>query len=265
MAGLRIPWLDLAKILNPLRAGQLVIVGARPAVGKSIIGLGFAMAAAIEDELPAVFFSLEMSKSELMIRVLSAQGRIPITHLIRGTMDDEAWQRVSKVLAKVGEKPLYLDDSANLTVASIRSKARRLKARGGLSLIVVDYLQLMPTGVKAENRQTAVAEMSRGLKLLARELDVPVIALSQLNRSLEGRADKRPTLSDLRESGAIEQDADVVLLLHRDDLYDHESPKAGEMDVIVAKQRQGATGVASLAFQGGYVRAVDMGRPWADR
>jgi replicative DNA helicase len=206
----------------------------------------------------SVIFSLEMSKNEITMRLLSAEARIPLQNMRKGTMREEDWTRLARTMGEVSEAPLFIDDSPNLTMMEIRSKARRLKQKHDLKLVVLDYLQLMSSGKKVESRQQEVSEFSRAIKLLAKELEVPVIALSQLNRGPEQRTDKRPMVSDLRESGSIEQDADMVILLHREDMYDKESPRAGEADIIVAKHRNGPTDTITVAFQGHYSRFVDM-------
>jgi replicative DNA helicase len=199
-----------------------------------------------------------MSKTEITMRLLSAEARVPLHHMRSGSMTDDDWARLARRMGEVAEAPLYIDDSPNLTMMEIRAKARRLKQRHGLRLIVIDYLQLMTGNKKSESRQQEVSEISRALKLLAKELEVPVIAMSQLNRGAEQRTDKKPMLSDLRESGSIEQDADMVVLLHREDAYEKESPRAGEADFIVAKHRNGPTATITVAFQGHYSRFVDM-------
>jgi replicative DNA helicase len=224
----------------------------------STLGLDIARAASIRANQTSVLFSLEMSKHEITMRLLSAESRIPLQTMRTGQMRDDDWVKLTRRLGEMASAPLYIDDSPNLTMMEIRSKARRLKQRNELRLVIVDYLQLMTSHSKVENRQQEVSQISRSLKLLAKELEVPVIALSQLNRGSEQRTDKRPQLSDLRESGAIEQDADVVILLHREDMYERESPRAGEADLIVAKHRNGPTSTIVVAFQGHYSRFVDM-------
>ncbi|MCU1693824.1 MAG: replicative helicase, partial [Frankiales bacterium] len=195
---------------------------------------------------------------EITMRLLSAEGRIGLHNMRTGTMSDEDWTRLARRMGEVADAPLFIDDSPNLSMMEIRAKARRLKQRHELKLIIIDYLQLMSGNKKAESRQQEVSELSRNLKLLAKELEVPVIAMSQLNRGPEQRTDKKPQLSDLRESGSIEQDADMVVLLHREDMYEKESPRAGEADLIVAKHRNGPTATIVVAFQGHYSRFVDM-------
>jgi len=227
-------------------------------MGKSTLGMDLLRSASIKHGMASVMFSLEMGRSEITMRLLSAEARILPTHLRTGQMTDDDWNRLARKMGEIAEAPLFIDDSANLSMMEIRAKARRLKQRNDLKLVVVDYLQLMQSTRRVENRQQEVSEISRSLKLLAKELDVPVIALSQLNRGPEQRADKRPQMSDLRESGAIEQDADLVILLHREDLYERESPRAGEADLIVAKHRNGPTKDVVVLSQLHYSRFVDM-------
>ncbi|RKS80402.1 replicative DNA helicase [Motilibacter peucedani] len=224
----------------------------------STLALDFARAAAIKSQLTTAFFSLEMGRNEITMRLLSAEARVPLHHMRTGSMTDDDWNRLARRMGEVSEAPLFIDDSPNMTMMEIRAKCRRLKQRHDLRLVIVDYLQLMQSGKRVESRQQEVSEFSRSLKLLAKELDVPVIALSQLNRGPEQRTDKKPMMSDLRESGSLEQDADMVMLLHREDLYEKESPRAGEADIIVAKHRNGPTATITVAFQGHYSRFVDM-------
>ena len=224
----------------------------------STIGLDMCRSASIKHGLTSVIFSLEMSRTEITMRMLSAEARIPLNHMRNGKMSDDDWQRLVRKMGEVSEAPLFIDDSPNMTMMEIRAKARRLKQRHDLRLIMIDYMQLMTSGKKVESRQLEVSEFSRQIKLLAKELDVPVIAISQLNRGSEQRTSKRPMLSDLRESGSLEQDADMVMLLHREDAYEKESTRPGEADLIVAKHRNGPTKDLVLAFQGHYSRFVDM-------
>ncbi|MFD7509761.1 replicative DNA helicase [Streptomyces sp. NPDC059853] len=226
----------------------------------STLALDFARACSIKHKLPSVIFSLEMGRNEIAMRLLSAEARVALHHMRSGSMTDEDWTRVARQMTEVNDAPLYIDDSPNLSMMEIRAKCRRLKQRNDLRLVVIDYLQLMQSGGsrRPESRQQEVSEMSRNLKLLAKELEVPVIALSQLNRGPEQRTDKKPMVSDLRESGSIEQDADMVILLHREDAYEKESPRAGEADLIVAKHRNGPTATITVAFQGHYSRFVNM-------
>jgi replicative DNA helicase len=227
----------------------------------STLALDLARAAAVKHGLAAAFFSLEMSRNEITMRLLSAEARVALHAMRSGTMNDDDWTRLARRMSEVSEAPLFIDDSPNMSMMEIRAKCRRLKQQHDLRLVVIDYLQLMSSGKRVESRQVEVSEFSRSLKLLAKELGVPVIALSQLNRGPEQRTDKKPMVSDLRESGSIEQDADVVILLHREDAYEKESPRAGEADLIVAKHRNGPTATITVAFQGHYSRFVDMAAP----
>lgn len=249
---------ELDELTHGLHPGQMIVIAARPAVGKSTFALDFARSAAIKHKLPTVFFSLEMSRNEIAMRLMSAEATIQLQDLRRGTLRDEHWAKIAKVMGPLNESPLFIDDSPNMSLMEIRAKCRRLKQQHGLKLVVLDYLQLMSSGKKVESRQQEVSEFSRALKLLAKELEVPVIALSQLNRGSEQRQDKRPMVSDLRESGSIEQDADMVILLHREDVYNKESPRAGEADILVAKHRNGPTKDIVVAFQGHYSRFANM-------
>ena len=258
LAGVPTGFADLDDLTNGLHGGQMVILAARPAVGKSTLGLDIARAASIKNGLTSVIFSLEMSRTEITMRLLSAEARIPLHHMRNGKMSDDDWNKLVRKMSDVSAAPLFIDDSPNMTMMEIRSKARRLKQRHDLRLIVIDYLQLMTSGKKVESRQLEVSEFSRQIKLLAKELDVPVVAISQLNRGSEQRTSKRPLLSDLRESGSLEQDADMVILLHREDLYEKEATRPGEADLIIAKHRNGQTKDLVLAFQGHYSRFIDM-------
>jgi replicative DNA helicase len=249
---------DLDDLTNGFQSGQMIIVAARPAMGKSTLALDFCRAASIHNNLTSVFFSLEMSRAEITMRLLSAEAKVPLNHIRNGNMTDDDWNKLARHMPAVSAAPMFIDDSPNMTMMEIRSKARRLKQRHDLKLIVLDYLQLMSSGKKVESRQLEVSEFSRQIKLLAKELEVPIITLSQLNRGSEQRADKRPMVSDLRESGSLEQDADMVVLLHREDVYEKESTRPGEADIIVAKHRNGPTRDLVVAFQGHYSRFVDM-------
>ncbi len=249
---------DLDELTNGLHAGQMIIVAARPAMGKSTLALDFCRAASIHNNLTSIFFSLEMTRSEIMMRLLSAEARVPLNNIRNGAMSDDDWDKLARKMAQVSGAPMFIDDSPNMTMMEIRAKARRLKQRHDLKLIVIDYMQLMSSGRKVESRQLEVSEFSRNIKLLAKELEVPIIALSQLNRGPEQRADKKPMMSDLRESGSLEQDADMVILLHREDAYEKESQRPGEADLIVAKHRNGPTRDLPVVFQGHFSRFVDM-------
>jgi replicative DNA helicase len=207
--------------------------------------------------MASVIFSLEMGRNEIVMRLLSAEAGVSLANMRSGSMGEAEWDRMAKKMGQVSDAPLFIDDSPNMTMMEIRAKARRLKQRFGLKLLVLDYMQLMSSGRRVESRQVEVSEFSRSLKLLAKELEIPVVALSQLNRGPEQRQDKRPMLSDLRESGSLEQDADMVILLHREDMYNKES-RSGEADFIIAKHRNGPTDTVQVAFQGHYSRFVDM-------
>ncbi len=226
----------------------------------STLGLDFLRSCSIKNRLPSVVFSLEMSKSEIVMRLLSAEAKIKLADMRSGRMSDDDWTRLARRMSEISEAPLYIDDSPNLTMMEIRAKARRLKQKSGLRLVVIDYLQLMTSGKKVESRQQEVSEFSRQLKLLAKEIEVPVVAMSQLNRGPEQRTDKKPMLSDLRESGAIEQDADMVILLHRPDAFERDDPRGGEADLIVAKHRNGPTRTVTVAHQLHLSRFTNMAR-----
>jgi replicative DNA helicase len=249
---------ELDRLTSGLQPSNLIIVAARPAVGKSTLGLDVARNAAVRSGVPTVVFSLEMSKTELVQRLMCAECSVDMQRLRTGRMEDSDWTRLTRSLGKLAEAPLFIDDSAAITMMELRAKCRRLKQRHGLGLVVVDYLQLMQPSKRVESRQQEVSEISRALKLLAKELAVPVIAISQLSRQTEARSDKKPMLSDLRESGALEQDADMVMFIYREDLYDPESPRKGEADLIVAKHRNGPTDTVTVTFQGQYSRFAAM-------
>ena len=226
----------------------------------STLGLDFMRSCSIKNHLPSIVFSLEMSKSEIVMRLLSAEAKIKLADMRSGRMSDDDWTRLARRMSEISEAPLYIDDSPNLTMMEIRAKARRLKQKADLRLIVIDYLQLMTSGKKVESRQQEVSEFSRQIKLLAKELEVPVVAMSQLNRGPEQRTDKKPMLSDLRESGSIEQDADMVILLHRPDAFESDDPRGGEADLIVAKHRAGPTRTVTVAHQLHLSRFANMAK-----
>ena len=251
---------ELDEVTNGLHPGQMIIVAARPGVGKSTLGLDFLRSCSIKHRMASVIFSLEMSKSEIVMRLLSAEAKIKLADMRSGRMSDDDWTRLARRMSEISEAPLYIDDSPNLTMMEIRAKARRLRQRADLRLIVVDYLQLMTSGKKTESRQVEVSEFSRHLKLLAKELEVPVIAISQLNRGPEQRTDKKPMLADLRESGSLEQDADAVVLLHRPDAFERDDPRGGEADLILAKHRNGPTKTVTVAHQLHLSRFANMAR-----
>ena len=226
----------------------------------STLGLDFLRSCSIKNRLASVVFSLEMSKTEIVMRLLSAEAKIKLADMRSGRMSDDDWTRLARRMSEISEAPLFIDDSPNLTMMEIRAKARRLKQKHDLRLVVIDYLQLMTSGKKVESRQQEVSEFSRQLKLLAKEIEVPVVAMSQLNRGPEQRTDKKPMLSDLRESGAIEQDADMVILLHRPDAFERDDPRGGEADLILAKHRNGPTKTITVAHQLHLSRFTNMAR-----
>ncbi|EKF21782.1 replicative DNA helicase [Mycolicibacterium hassiacum DSM 44199] len=251
---------ELDEITNGLHPGQMIVIAARPGVGKSTLGLDFLRSCSIKHRMTSVIFSLEMSKSEIVMRLLSAEAKIKLADMRSGRMSDDDWTRLARRMSEISEAPLFIDDSPNMMMMEIRAKARRLKQKHDLRLIVIDYLQLMTSGKKVESRQQEVSEFSRQLKLLAKELEVPVVAMSQLNRGPEQRTDKKPMLADLRESGAIEQDADLVILLHRPDAFERDDPRGGEADLILAKHRNGPTKTITVAHQLHLSRFANMAK-----
>ena len=255
--GVKTGFRDLDLLTHGLHPGNMIVLAARPAVGKSTLGLDIARHASIHENKTSVIFSLEMSKSEITMRMLSAEARVGLNSIRSGQLSDDDWAKLARRMGEISDAPLFIDDSPNLSMMEIRAKARRLKQRHNLQLVVIDYLQLMTSGKRVENRQQEVSEFSRQLKLMAKELDVPVIAISQLNRGPEQRTNKVPMLSDLRESGSIEQDADVVILLHREDMYDSQN-RQGEADLIVAKHRNGPTRTITVTAQLHFARFTDM-------
>ena len=260
ITGIPTGYTDLDEMLAGLQPSNLVIIGARPSMGKTSLALGLAAHAAMDAQVPVLFFSLEMSHLEITQRLLCSEARVDATRMRTGRLHEQDWPKVAHAIGRLGEAPIYIDDNPNITVMDIRAKARRQKARDGLGLVVVDYLQLMSSRTRVENRQLEVSEISRNLKILARELEVPVVALSQLSRNLEMRSDKRPVLADLHESGSIEQDADVVMFIYRDDVYNPESADRGTAELLIAKHRNGPTGKTELAFLGQYTRFANMAR-----
>jgi replicative DNA helicase len=251
---------DLDEMTSGLQPSDLIIVAGRPSMGKTTLVMNIAEHAAIKSSKPVLVFSMEMPGDSLAMRMMSSLGRIDQHRIRTGKLDDDDWPRVTSAVHMLSEAPLFIDDTAALSPAEMRARARRLvKEHGSLGLIVVDYLQLMKVpGFKAENRTAEISEISRSLKALAKELHVPVIALSQLNRSLEQRQDKRPVMSDLRESGAIEQDADLICFIYRDEVYNEDSPDKGTAEIIIAKQRNGPIGKVRVAFLGKYTRFEDL-------
>jgi len=263
VVGLPTGFPDLDRLLLGLQPSNLVVLAARPAMGKTSLALGMAKHVVQQARQPVLFFSMEMGTLELTKRLLAVEARIEATKLWTGRLSEEEWSRVSQAVGRLADTPLLIDDNPHCTVMEMRAKARRTKARyGNLGMIVVDYLQLMTpsTSRRMENRQVEVAEMSRGLKILARELECPVVALSQLNRQVEYRQDKRPMLADLRDSGGVEQDADVVMFIYRDEIYNPASDARGKAEIIVSKHRNGPTGMVELAFLPGRAEFASMAR-----
>lgn len=257
--GVRTGIIDLDELTNGLHPGQMVTIAARPGMGKSVLGLNIAAACSIRQGLPSLICSLEMSRTELMIRLSAAQARVSLSALrSEGGLSADDRDRLQQAMPTITEAPLFIDDAPTTTVAEIRARVRDQQRRHGLRLLVVDYLQLLGGSGRPESRQLEVSEFSRQLKLLAKELDIPLVAISQLNRGPEQRTDKRPLLADLRESGSIEQDSDVVLLIHRPDAYETDTDRAGEADFILAKHREGQQKTVTVAHQMHYSRFVNL-------
>ena len=245
---------DFDEMTSGLQAADLIIVAGRPSMGKTSLAMNLAENAAVGSKVPVAIFSMEMPGEQLAMRMMSSLGRINAHRVRTGQLGDDDWPRLTSAVSMLAETPIYIDDSPGLTPMEVRARARRLHREHGLGLVVVDYLQLMQTGEASENRATEISLITRSLKGLAKELSVPVIALSQLNRSLEQRPNKRPVMSDLRESGAIEQDADVIVFIYRDEVYNEDSPDKGTAEIIIGKQRNGPTGTVRLTFLGEYTR-----------
>lgn len=256
VTGLSSGFTDFDTQTSGLQPADLVIVAGRPSMGKTTFSMNLAEHAAIKSNEPVAVFSMEMPADSLAMRMLSSLGQINQQRLRTGKLNDDDWPRLTSAIALLNEAPLFIDDTPALSPTELRARARRLKREHGLSLIVIDYIQLMQGngGSKSENRATEISDISRSLKALAKELNVPVIALSQLNRSLEQRPNKRPVMSDLRESGAIEQDADLIVFIYRDEVYNEDSPDKGKAEIIIGKQRNGPIGTVALTFQGKYTR-----------
>lgn len=254
---------DLDEVLGGgLHPGQLALIAARPGVGKSVMGFGMARKAAIDLGIPTLFATLEMSADECMRRMISAEAKVNLHHLQTGRLDERDWGLIAHVAERVMAAPLHIDESPRISAAQLRNTIRTLRRTTGLGLVVVDYLQLMGAP-RADNREQQIAALSRDLKCLAQEMKLPIVALCQLNRESEKRSDKKPAMSDLRESGSLEQEADVIVLMHREDAYERETPRAGECDLILAKNRSGPTATVITAFQGHYARVVNMAaEPW---
>lgn len=261
LSGLSTGYTRLNNITSGLQRSDLIILAARPSMGKTAFALNIARNIAFEERKPVAVFSLEMSNEQLSMRLLTSEARIDSNRLRTGFISQEDWQNATDAAGILNEMPIFIDDTPNITAMEIRAKARKLyKKHNDIGVIIIDYLQLMKPPFKSDRRDLEIAEISRSLKALAKELNVPIIALSQLNRMLEQRADKRPMLSDLRESGALEQDADIVAFIYRDEVYNKEAdnPKKGTAEIIIAKNRNGATGVALMHFHGQYTRFEEL-------
>jgi len=249
---------ELDRMTAGLQPGDLIIIAGRPSMGKTTLAINIAENAAVGKGVPVAIFSMEMSAEQLSMRMISSLGRVHQGSLRTGNFNDEDWTRINAAVAQMSEAPIFIDETPALTPTDVRARARRLKREKGLGLIVVDYLQLMQVGGSVENRTAEISEISRGLKALAKEMHCPVIALSQLNRSVEQRAEKKPVMSDLRESGAIEQDADVIMMIYREEVYDQNTPRKGIADIIFTKQRNGPVGEVQLAFMGEYTKFENL-------
>ena len=249
---------ELNRRTGGFHGGELIIIAGRPGMGKSSFAVNIAEHAAINDKIPVAIFNLEMSKTMIVNRILCSQALVDSQKVRLGDFDSEDWQQIGAVVDKVASAPLYVDDTASITVSEIRAKCRRLKQTKNLGMIIIDYLQLMQGSGKGDNRQQEISDISRSLKVLAKELDIPVIALSQLSRTSETRSDKRPMLSDLRESGAIEQDADIVMFLYRDEYYNKDTEKKNIAECIIAKHRSGETGTFELGWRGKYTKFTNI-------
>ena len=259
ITGIPTGFVDLDYRTSGLQPSDLVLVGARPSMGKTAFALNVVQHAAVRKHKCSAIFSLEMSKKQLVNRILSCEAGVESEKLRSGKLEDSDWEKLAMALAPLSEAPIYIDDTPGITLAEMRSKCRKLKLDKGLDLIMIDYLQLMSgSGRNGDNRQQEISDISRGLKALAREMQAPVVALSQLSRALEARADHRPMLSDLRESGAIEQDADVVMFLYRDEYYHPETEDKNIAEIIIAKQRNGPTGTVKLAWLGQYTKFANL-------
>ncbi len=258
LTGVTTGFTELDRMTTGLQPGDLIVIAGRPSMGKSTLAINIAENAAIGKGVPAAVFSMEMSSEQLTLRMISSLGRVHQGHLRTGQCSDEDWSRINSAIAQLTAAPIYIDETPSLTPTEVRARARRLKREKGLGLVVVDYLQLMQVSGSKENRATEISEISRGLKALAKELQVPVIALSQLNRSVEQRTEKKPVMSDLRESGAIEQDADLIMMIYREEVYEPNTTRKGIADIIIAKQRNGPVGEVHLTFLGEYTRFENL-------
>ena len=260
VTGLPTGYPDLDRITAGFQPSDLIILAARPSMGKTTFALNLASYAAVELKIPAIIFSLEMSKEQLALKLLCSEAGVDNQRIRTGALRDDDWPRLSHALGRLSDATLFIDDSPGISAMEIRAKARRIKAEHGLGLVIIDYLQLMQSRSRSENRQQEVSEISRSLKALARELDVPVIALSQLSRAVEQRADKKPGLADLRESGSLEQDADIVCFLYREDYYNPETDRKNITELIIAKQRNGPVGSVDFYFQKEFSKFQSLAR-----
>ncbi|SHK54212.1 replicative DNA helicase [Desulforamulus aeronauticus] len=258
ITGVPTGFIELDRITNGFQKGDMIILAARPSMGKTAFAILIGQYAAVKHQVPVAIFSLEMSKEQLVQRMLCSEAMVDAHKVRTGNISDEDWSKLHQAARFLSRAPIYLDDTGAATVREIRSKVRRLKSEQGLGLIVIDYLQLMSGGKRIENRQQEIADISRKLKGLAKELGVPVVALSQLSRAVESRTDKHPMMSDLRESGSIEQDADLIMFIYRDEYYNPESEKKGIAEIIIAKQRNGAVGTVQLGFFKDFVKFVNL-------
>lgn len=260
LTGITTGFADLDNKLSGLQKSDLVLIAARPSMGKTALMVNIAVNAALRGKAKVAMFSLEMSENQLGQRMISSMSHVDLQKIISAKLDTEEWTKVTNGISVLGSLEIFIDDTAGISPMELKAKARRLKAKDGLDLIVIDYLQLMQMGYRTDNRQQEISEISRNLKAIAKELEIPVVALSQLSRAPELRGDKRPILSDLRESGAIEQDADVVMFLYRDEYYNSDTEKRNIGEVIIAKHRNGPTGVVELAFLPQYTKFVNIQR-----
>jgi replicative DNA helicase len=258
ITGVSTGFAEMDQLTAGLQRGDLIIVAGRPSMGKTTLAVNIAENAAIGQGIATAIFSMEMSAEQLSFRMIGSIGRVNQSHLRTGNLSDEDWSRIDSAVSMMSNAPIFIDDSPALSPTEVRARARRLKREHDLGLIVVDYLQLMQVSGNTENRATEISEISRNLKALAKELGVPIVALSQLNRSVEQRTDKRPVMSDLRESGAIEQDADVIVFIYREEVYEPETPRRGVADIIIGKQRNGPVGEFHLTFLGQYTKFENL-------
>jgi len=264
LTGVESGFRELDKITAGLQKGELIIIAGRPSMGKTAFALNIAEHVALAHNNPVAIFSMEMSASSLAQRMISSLGRVNAHSVKTGKLEEKDWHRIDGAIQQMRDAPIYIDDTPSLTPIEIRARARRIQREKGLKLIVIDYLQLMQVSGSKENRATEISEISRNLKALARELNIPIIALSQLNRSVEQRTDKKPQMSDLRESGAIEQDADLIAFIYREEVYDPETDKKGIALIDIAKQRNGAIGSFNLTFLGRYTKFENWAPEYED-